>query len=269
MLLAIDAGNSNISLGVYEGAELVKYWRLATDRARTADEFGVQVRGLFELAGIDYQTITRVFIVSVVPPLNYALGKMSEVYLGHLPLFVDHTTETGLQILYEPPADLGPDRIADALAAAHKYGTPCIVVDFGTATNFEAVNAQWQYLGGVITPGLAILSDALAGRAARLPRVEIKRPPVAIGSSTIGAIQSGLFYGYVGLVDGILKRMREELGGTARVVAAGGLAPLIAPASELIEVIDDTLTLEGIRLIYERTISPKSEIQSPKPDAGL
>lgn len=256
MLLAIDTGNSNISLGLFEGAELVKYWRLSTDKARTADEYGGQVRTLFELAEIDYKDLSGVVIVSVVPALNYALGKMSELYLGRLPLFVDHTTDTGLDILYQPPSDLGPDRLVDAVAAADKYGKPCIVVDFGTATNFEAVNEQDQYLGGVIAPGLTIMSDALQGRAARLPRVEIVRPPSAIGSSTTGAIQSGLFYGYVGLVDGILKRMREELGG-ARIIATGGLAPLIAPASELIEVIDDALTLEGLRLIYERQAKVK------------
>ncbi|HEY0007047.1 MAG TPA: type III pantothenate kinase [Pyrinomonadaceae bacterium] len=252
MLLVIDVGNTNTSLGVYEGAELVKHWRLTTLRVRTVDEYGVYARNLFEFAGIDYKAIEAIAIASVVPPLNFALRRMAEVYFGHSPLFVDHTTDTGLPILYEPPSDVGADRIVDAVAAVNRYGAPCIVVDFGTATTFDAINARGEYLGGVITPGITISSDALFERAARLPRVEIKRPPVIIGSSTVGSIQSGLYYGYVGLVDGILKHMRAELGGAPRIVATGGLASLIATGSELIEAVDDTLTLEGLRLIYER-----------------
>jgi type III pantothenate kinase len=178
---------------------------------------------------------------------------MAEVYFELSPLFIDHTTDTGLEILYDPPSDVGADRIVDAVAALHKYGAPCIVVDFGTATTFDAIDAGGHYLGGVITPGITISSDALFVRAARLPRVEIKRPQKVVGSSTVGSIQSGLYYGYVGLVDGSLRRMMEELGGSARVVSTGGLAPLIATGSELIETVDDTLTLEGMRLIYERS----------------
>ena len=260
MLLVIDVGNTNTSLGVYEAERLIIHWRLTTARDRTVDEYGVHSRNLFQLAGIDFKAIDAVAIASVVPPLNYTLKRMSEVYFGRTPLFIDHETDTGLPILYDPPSDVGADRIVDAVAAIHKYGAPCIVVDFGTATTFNAINAEGQYLGGAITPGITISSDALFQRAARLPRVETKRPHVVIGSSTVSAMQSGLYYGYVGLVDGILRRMRQELGGAPRVIATGGLAPLIATGSELIETIDDTLTLEGLRLVYERTISPKSKV---------
>ena len=252
MLLVMDVGNTNTSLGVFEDEYLAWHWRLTTERARTIDEYGVHARNLFQLAGVDFQAITSVAVASVVPPLNFTLRRMAEVYFNQTPLFIDHTTETGVPILYDPPSDVGADRIVDAVAAIHKYGAPCIVVDFGTATTFDAINVRGEYLGGVITPGITISSDALFERAARLPRVEIKRPGAVIGSSTVGSMQSGLYYGYVGLVDGILGRMREELGERARVIATGGLAPLIATGSQLIEAVDDTLTLEGLRLVYER-----------------
>lgn len=252
MLLVIDVGNSNTSLGVYDKEQLLAHWRLTTARERTVDEYGVHARNLFQLAGLDFKAITAVAIASVVPPLNFTLRRMSEDYFHHVPLFVDHTTDTGVPILYNPPSDVGADRIVDAVAAIHKYGSPCIIVDFGTATTFDAINARGEYLGGVITPGISISSDALFARTAKLPRVEIKRPSSVIGSSTVGSMQSGLYYGYAGLVDGILKKMREELGERARVIATGGLAPLIATGSDYIEEIDETLTLEGLRLVYER-----------------
>ena len=252
MLLAIDVGNTNTSLGVYDGERLIAHWRLTTARERTVDEYGVHSRNLFALAGLDFKAITAVAIASVVPPLNFTLRRLAELYFHRSPLFVDHTTDTGVPILYNPPSDVGADRIVDAVAAVHKYGAPCIIVDFGTATTFDAIDARGQYLGGVITPGITISSDALFARTARLPRVEIKRPSSVIGSSTVGSMQSGLYYGYAGLVDGILRRMREELGENARVIATGGLAPLIATGSDYIEEIDDTLTLEGLRLVYER-----------------
>jgi type III pantothenate kinase len=184
--------------------------------------------------------------------LDFTLKRMSEVYFHLTPLFVDNSTDTGLTILYDPPSDVGADRIVDAVAASHKYGTPCVVVDFGTATNFEVIDEGGRYLGGVITPGISISTDALFARAARLPRVGIERPHNVIGTSTVTAIQSGLYYGYAGLVDGILRRMIEELGRRPRVVATGGLAPLIATASEFIDEVDLTLTLDGLRLVYER-----------------
>src|SRR5437867_10615322 len=253
MLLVIDIGNTNTSLGVFDDENLTANWRLTTARERTGDEWGVHTRNLFALTGFDFKSIDAIAIASVVPPLNFTLKRMAESYFQLTPLFIDHTVDKGLKILYEPPADVGADRIVDAVAAIHKYGRPCIVVDFGTATTFDAINSKGEYVGGVITPGITISADALFERAAKLPRVEIKRPENVIGSSTVGAMQSGLYHGYVGLVDGILRKMISEMGGAPRVIATGGLAPLIATGSELIELVDDTLTLEGLRLVYERS----------------
>ena len=257
MLLVIDAGNTNTSLGVYRAAELIAHWRLTTVRDRTVDEYGVLARNLFALADLDVKAIDAIAIASVVPPLNYTLRRMAEVYFNLTPLFVDHQTDTGVPILYQPPADVGADRIVDAVAAVHKYGAPCIVVDFGTATTFNAVSHRGEYLGGVITPGIMISADALFARAARLPRVDIRRPDQVIGASTVGAMQSGLYHGYAGMVDGVLRKMIAELEGKARVIATGGLAPLIATGSELIELVDETITLEGLRLVYERTTAKR------------
>jgi type III pantothenate kinase len=252
MLLVIDAGNSNLTLGVFNGSELLAQWRLLTDRDKTARQYGLEIKELFESENVEVKNIEGISIASVVPQLDDALAEIAANDFGVKPLFVDHTTNTGLKILYDTPSELGADRIVDASAALARYGSPCIVVDFGTATTFNAVNEAHEYLGGVIAPGLQISAEALFSRAAKLPRVEIKRPQKVIGTSTRGAIQSGLYHGHIGLVDGVLEKMMIEMGSRPRVIATGGLAPVIASATEFIETIDETLTLDGLRLIYER-----------------
>jgi type III pantothenate kinase len=253
MLLVIDAGNSNLTIGLFNGAELSGHWRLLTDAAKTAEQYGLEIRELLERDGVEVKNIEGISIASVVPQLDKALAEIAANDFGVEPLFVDHTTNTGLKLLYDNPSELGADRIVDAAGALAKYGSPCIVVDFGTATTFNAVNAAHEYLGGVIAPGLKISAEALFARTAKLPRVEIKRPQKVIASSTRDAMQSGIYHGYAGLVDGVLKKMIAEMRSQPRVIATGGLAPLIAPATESIETIDETLTLDGLRLIYERT----------------
>jgi type III pantothenate kinase len=252
MLLVIDAGNSNLTLGVFRGAELLAQWRLVTNRDQSAAQYGLEIRELFEQAGVEGKNIEGIAIASVVPQLDHALAEIAANEFGVTPLFVDHTTDTGLKILYDTPAELGADRIVDAAAALAKYGAPCILVDFGTATTFNAVNGAHEYLGGVIAPGVMISAEALFSRTAKLPRVEIKRPDKVIATSTRGAMQSGLYHGYAGLVDGVLEKMIAEMGSQPRVIATGGLAAMIASASRFIEKVDETLTLDGLRLVYER-----------------
>jgi len=252
MLLVIDAGNSNLTLGVFHGAELLAQWRLVTDRDKSAGQYSLEIRELFERENVEVKNVEGIAIASVVPQLDETFVQTALNDFGVKPLFVDHTTNTGLKLLYDTPPELGADRIVDAAAALAKYGAPCIVVDFGTATTFNAVNAAHEFLGGVIAPGLKISAEALFSRTAKLPRVEIKRPEKVIATSTSGAMKSGLYHGYAGLVDGILEKMIAEMGSRPRVIATGGLAPLIAGASKFIEKIDETLTLDGLRLIYER-----------------
>jgi len=256
MLLAIDVGNTNIVLGVFERGALVESWRLATLRERTSDEIGIWVSQLFEHRSLDPNRIDGIVLSSVVPPLTGTIMTMARRYFGLTPLNVDSSVDTGMPLLYKHPAEIGADRIVNAVAAYQIYGierrVPLIVVDFGTATTFDAVSARGEYLGGVICPGVQISADALFQRAARLPRVDVRKPCEVIGRSTVGAMESGLYYGYVGLVDGLVRRMKQELGERAVCVATGGLADVISPEVALIEHVDPDLTLQGLRMIWER-----------------
>lgn len=252
MLLTIDVGNTNTVLGVFRGTELIANWRLTTAREQTVDEYGVLTRNLFTLAGLDRNDITGVIISSVVPPVNWTLGEMSRVYFGKKALFVEMGVKTGMAVLVDNPSEVGADRIVNGVAAFHLYGGPCIVVDFGTAITFDAISAKGEYLGGVIAPGLGISSEALFARAAKLPRVEIKDPGKVIGTNTVTHMQAGLYYGAVDMVDGMLARMKKELGEGAKVIATGGQAKLVAKGSKHIERTDEFLTLTGLRLIWEK-----------------
>lgn len=251
MLLVIDVGNTNTVLGVYDNKRLVAHWRLTTLRDRTVDEYGVLCRSLFSLSGLSIEGIGGIAVASVVPPLNGTLKAMAAQYFHIEPLFIEPTMDLGMPIRYNPPHDVGADRIVSAIAAFDRFGGPVIVADFGTATTFDAVSKAGEYLGGVIAPGIMISAEALFLRTAKLPRVEIKPPDRVIGSTTVGSMQSGLYYGYLGLVDGILQRMKAELG-DATVVATGGLAGLIQQGCPQIQFVEDTLILDGLCLIYER-----------------
>ena len=254
MLLAIDAGNTNIKLGVYQGSELRAKWRLIPADLGPADKYGPQVLHLFDRSGRDVKDVDAIIIASVVPQLNDALQLISERYFKLTPKFVNHNTNTGLKLLYDQPSQLGADRIVDAVAAVEKYGAPCIVVDFGTATTFNAINSKREYLGGIIAPGIMTAADALFSRAAKLPRVAIERPKNVIGTSTIDAMQSGLFYGYGSLVDGLIERMLEVMEDAPKVIATGGLASLMKHASKYSYEIDENLTLDGLRIIHEKSV---------------
>jgi type III pantothenate kinase len=256
MLLALDVGNTNTKLGLYrlDGGqpELAAHWRLTTHRAQTVDEYGALFVNLFQMKGMDPSQVTHIIISSVVPPVESTLRQMCETYFHIQPLFVEPGIKTGMPVLVDNPTELGADRLADSIAAYERYGGPCIVVDFGTATKFEVISERGEYLGGVIAPGLGLSAEALFSRAARLSRVDIKRPDKVIGTNTVAHLQSGLYYGYIGLVDGILDRIVAELGTKPRVIASGGLAHLMAEDSRYISEIDDMLTLDGLRILFER-----------------
>ena len=258
MLLVLDVGNTNTTLGVYEGTALTHSWRLTSERQRTVDEYGIMCRTLLQLDGLDSSAISGIAISSVVPPLDFTLYKMAEVYFHIQPLFVN-ASNAGIPVLYDDPREVGADRIVNAVAALSRYGGPCIVVDFGTATTFDAISRNGEYLGGIIYPGIQISADALFQRAARLRNTEIRRPERLIGTNPTASIQSGLYYGNVALVDGVLKKMVEELGPGTRVIATGGLAPLISRASELIEKVEADITLEGLRIIYDRNVNTNAK----------
>jgi type III pantothenate kinase len=250
MLLAIDVGNTHTVLGVYEGAALRRHWRLTTEYHRTADEYGVLLRNLFAAGGAPH--LTGIAVSSVVPPLTTVIDELCRRYLGIAPLLVGPGVRSGMPILYDRPQELGTDRLVNAVAAYERTRAATIVVDLGTATKVEFVTEKGEYAGGVIAPGLGIASDALFARAAKLYRVELAQPLHVVGRNTVHAIQSGLVYGYVALVDGLVRRIQKEYAVRARVIATGGFASLIAPESETIEAVEEFLTLDGLRLIYAR-----------------
>jgi type III pantothenate kinase len=274
MLLVLDVGNTNTVLGVFGSSEkttgdpdydyLVANWRVVTNQTQTVDEYGVLFRNLFAMDSIEVAGIQGIVISSVVPPLDSTLRQVCERYFHIKPLFVEPGVKTGMPVLYENPAEVGADRIVNSVAAFEKYGGPCVSVDFGTATTFDCVSVRGEYLGGVICPGIGISAEALFGRTARLQRVDIRKPERVIGTNTVSSMQSGLYYGYLGLVDGILQLLLPEMGENCKVVATGGLASLIGSGSKYIKNVDEFLTLEGLRLIWQRNASGKGR----EPAAG-
>ena len=261
MLLALDVGNTNVTIGVFDGDTLVHSWRLAALRERTADELGIFVTRLFEQMKVDVSAVSGIAVASVVPPLTRPMEEMCRRYFGRSALLVD-AANAGIPIAYFPPGDVGADRIVNAVAAREKYGRdrliPLIVVDFGTGTTLDVISREGQYVGGIICPGIGISAEALFQRAARLPRVDVRKPPAAIGQTTVHAMQSGLFFGYVEMVDGLVRRVRGELpdGEHATVIATGGLADVLSSETRSIDHVDPNLTLDGLRLIWERNQRP-------------
>lgn len=252
MIVVMNIGNSNIVMGVYEGENLRYHWRFSTDRNKTEDEYGMLVKSLFDSVGLALHQVRGVIFSSVVPPMNFTIERMCEKYLLRKALIVGPGIKTGLNIKYEYPREVGSDRIVNAVAAIRDYGTPLIVVDFGTATTFCYIDERGQYWGGAIAPGIRISTEALVSRTAKLPRIEMAKPASVVGRNTVAAMQSGIYYGFVGQVEGIVRRIIAESGAEPQVVATGGLASLVANETDCIHVVDPDLTLKGLRLIYER-----------------
>ena len=256
MLLALDVGNTNVTIGIFEGSHLTRNWRLRTVHEQTADEWGILLRNLFSLSGLDTAQISGIVIASVVPILDANLALMAERYFRTEALFVGPHSNTGIQILYDNAREVGADRIVNAVAALQKYGGPCVVVDLGTAITFDAVSARAEYLGGVICPGIGISIGGLFAKTARLPMVDFREPEKLIGTNTVGSIQSGLYFGTIGMIDGILERMTQFMGEETKAIATGGQAHLIVRHSRFVQTLDEDLTLDGLRLIWDRRGTP-------------
>ncbi|MEK4027377.1 MULTISPECIES: type III pantothenate kinase [Bacillaceae] len=254
MIFVLDVGNTNTVLGVYEEDELKFHWRIETSRNKTEDEYGMVIKSLFQHVGITFDQIEGIIISSVVPPIMFSLEQMCQKYFNIKPMIVGPGMKTGLNIKYENPREVGADRIVNAVAAIHEYGSPLIIVDFGTATTYCYIDEDGHYMGGAIAPGITISTEALYSRAAKLPRIEIIRPDHIVGKNTVSAMQAGILYGYVGQVDGIVNRMKEQSKKQPTVVATGGLAPLIGEEAQSIDIIDPLLTLKGLCLIYKRNL---------------
>ncbi len=252
MLLALDAGNTNITIGAFDGLRLAGRWRLRTIKEQTADEWGILMRNLFTLSSLDLSTVDGVIISSVVPAVDQPLEAMARRYFDRDPLFVNHATDIGVKIRYDHPREVGADRLVNAVAGFAKYGGPCVVVDLGTTINFDIVSHEGEFLGGVICPGIGMSISGLFARTARLPMVDFREPEKLIGSNTVGSITSGLYYGFIGMIDGILERLFQELGPTTKAVATGGQGHMIVQSSRFAKIYDEDLTLEGLRLIWER-----------------
>lgn len=261
MLFTVDVGNTNIVLGVYQGKELISHWRIVTKQEQTDDEYGILISNLFQLSKLDMSMTTGVIVSCVVPPMARTIKELCTKYFGLIPLFVGPGIKTGMPIRYDNPHEVGADRIVNAVAAYERHKQSLIIVDFGTATTFDYVSPRGEYMGGAIAPGIGISSEALFIRASKLPRIELIKPESVIGKNTVASLQAGIVYGYIAMVDGLVEQIKKEVKTNPRVIATGGMASFVAEASHTIEEVDDLLTLEGLRLIYEKNVGPKGSAE--------